>query len=363
MELETINQNYPLVFPVIEPIKPIILFIITKIYIDKNIEQKINEFFEYIKLKNEFDIIIFDDSSIVDYAVLCRKTYIHTLVLITKNNLYYLISNNSHIENIRYLFIYPEIIYYNNINTYICHINSDTKNFYHNFILENNINVKNVLLNEDWINDFYNNYIKSFILRYAGMYGWNFDLPKGSKSIFEKNIEYFNQKQITQPRILEIGSYTGTSIIPLVEKISNSIALCIDRWKPYDEEILLTHMKDYNIEKMFDLNIKNSGFSQRIKSKKGNSRDILLQLVKEGEMFDFIYIDGSHFLLDVFLDLFLAFSILKTGGIMAIDDYPYNYNKENVLLSPFEAVNYFLNEFDGQINVLDMGYRVFIEKK
>jgi hypothetical protein len=58
-----------------------------KIYIDKNIEQKINEFFEYIKLKNEFDIIIFDDSSIVDYAVLCRKTYIHTLVLITKNNL------------------------------------------------------------------------------------------------------------------------------------------------------------------------------------------------------------------------------------------------------------------------------------
>jgi hypothetical protein len=65
--------------------------------------------------------------------------------------------------------------------------------------------------------------------------------------------------------------------------------------------------------------------------------------------------------MDVFLDLFLAFSVLKIGGIMAIDDYTYNSDGP-VLSSPFEAVNYFLKEFGNQIKVLDVGYRFFIEK-
>jgi len=355
MDLGEIDKKYPLIFPVVEPIKPIVLFVVTKSTI---IETKIGELLEYIKLKNEFDVILLDD--LIEFAILCRKTYIHTLVLVTKNQLYWSIANNSHTENIRYLFVYPEFIYNRN-NVYICHIDSKTKDFYDNVIVQNELNVSNVLLKEDWINDFYGNYIKPFYLRYAGMYGWNFDLPKGSKVIFEKNIDYFNGKRISNPRILEIGSYTGTSIIPIVERIHRSTALCVDRWQPYNEEILLTHMKDYDVEKLFHLNIENSGLLARIQSRKGNSRDILLELFKKGDAFDFIYVDGSHYLMDVFLDLFLAFSVLKIGGIMAIDDYTYNSDGP-VLSSPFEAVNYFLKEFGNQIKVLDVGYRFFIEK-
>jgi hypothetical protein len=94
---------------------------------------------------------------------------------------------------------------------------------------------------------------------------------------------------------------------------------------------------------------------------KGKSSNVLLELIRADMQYDFIYVDGSHYLMDVFLDLFLAFSVLKIGGIMAIDDYTYNYDGP-VLSSPFEAVNYFLKEFGNQIKVLDVGYRFFIEK-
>ena len=45
---------------------------------------------------------------------------------------------------------------------------------------------------------------------------------------------------------------------------------------------------------------------------------------------------------------------------MIIDDYLYNQNE--ILNSPFEAVNYFLKQNDGKYKLLHKDYRVFLEK-
>lgn len=45
---------------------------------------------------------------------------------------------------------------------------------------------------------------------------------------------------------------------------------------------------------------------------------------------------------------------------MAIDDYL--YNKDELLKSPFEAVNHFLKLYNGKYKLLHFGYRIFLEK-
>jgi hypothetical protein len=56
----------------------------------------------------------------------------------------------------------------------------------------------------------------------------------------------------------------------------------------------------------------------------------------------------------------LAWEILETGGILAIDDYL--YKKDSILDSPFEAVEHFLKRYKNRYNLLNKSYRIFLEK-
>ena len=84
-----------------------------------------------------------------------------------------------------------------------------------------------------------------------------------------------------------------------------------------------------------------------------NSRNIL-------DKFDIIYVDGSHRLLDCYTDLVLSWELLEKNGLMIIDDYL--FNKNNILESPFEAVNEFLNKYENKYTLLSKNYRVFLVK-
>ena len=46
----------------------------------------------------------------------------------------------------------------------------------------------------------------------------------------------------------------------------------------------------------------------------------LSDLIRNGESFDFVFIDGNHRFDDVLVDFYLADQVLKPGGIMALDD-------------------------------------------
>jgi predicted O-methyltransferase YrrM len=47
---------------------------------------------------------------------------------------------------------------------------------------------------------------------------------------------------------------------------------------------------------------------------------VLSDLIRAGDRFDFIFIDGNHRFDDVLVDFYLADQILAVGGIMALDD-------------------------------------------
>jgi predicted O-methyltransferase YrrM len=47
---------------------------------------------------------------------------------------------------------------------------------------------------------------------------------------------------------------------------------------------------------------------------------VLPQLVRDGEKFDLIYIDGSHFFEEILIDAYYCIRLLNEGGVMLFDD-------------------------------------------
>jgi predicted O-methyltransferase YrrM len=120
-------------------------------------------------------------------------------------------------------------------------------------------------------------------------------------------------------------------------------------------------MDELGVEASFYKNIKTEGLEERITGIKGDSYNVLFSMLKENREFDFIYVDGSHLLLDCYADLILSWRLLAKGGMLAIDDYLYNAN-ESAVDSPFEGVNKFLKKHQSEIKVIHIGYRVFVQK-
>jgi len=113
-----------------------------------------------------------------------------------------------------------------------------------------------------------------------------------------------------------------------------------------------------DVEKIFYENI--IGFEHRIHVLKGKSHDKLLELLLDKESFDFIYVDGSHKCLDVYFDSIISWKLLKIGGIIAFDDYP--FNKGDILNSPYEAIEKFKSMFSDDFIIIGSDYRVYIKK-
>ena len=205
-------------------------------------------------------------------------------------------------------------------------------------------------------------------LNYMGMYNWTNDIPKDSRKIFESILKHISSKSNSKKiDILEIGTYTGTSVIEMLNILDHSYATVIDMWEDYDESNsggkvdILANMKINKIENIFYENIISSGVQNRIEVVKGDSTRILLNFVGN-RLYDFIYVDGSHKCLDCYSDMVLSWKLLKKGGVLGVDDYMYNLQDSNNLNMPYHAVEHFMQKYKGEYKLLDKGYRVFLEK-
>ena len=58
------------------------------------------------------------------------------------------------------------------------------------------------------------------------------------------------------PKILEIGTYAGMSLIELVRNIPNSKGIGVDMWSNYNENKLLENIDALQVEQSFYKNIK-----------------------------------------------------------------------------------------------------------
>ena len=133
-------------------------------------------------------------------------------------------------------------------------------------------------------------------------------------------------------RILEIGSWAGASAILWAESIkrlnAKGLVTCVDPWSPFidlDVNVGVSKRlhkieqasKGNKIYNLFLHNIKATGHNDIIKPYRGNSDELLPTL---RNIFNLVYIDGSHFYSQVIKDLQNCGRLVVEGGFLCGDD-------------------------------------------
>lgn len=194
-----------------------------------------------------------------------------------------------------------------------------------------------------------------------------------------------------QRSFLEIGSFEGRSAVWIAENMMNSGDWidCVDTWEGSEEHSAETVQ---GIEDRFDHNVEVALSVKRVedhrpemalghksyygishhgdninlyKYKAKSSKYLAAKLSHfvDGEnLFDFIYIDGSHVAKDVLTDACMAWPLLKQGGIMVFDDYLWGESRD-ILHRPKPAVDAFVNIFAESLDIVHIGHQLVVAKK
>jgi methylase of polypeptide subunit release factors len=65
-------------------------------------------------------------------------------------------------------------------------------------------------------------------MQYFGMYNWTKDVPENSKEYFLEALKHLSY--IEKPKVLEIGTFTGTSIATIKNLYPNAECFAVDNW-------------------------------------------------------------------------------------------------------------------------------------
>ena len=174
---------------------------------------------------------------------------------------------------------------------------------------------------------------------------------------FEQFLLPYKSKPCT---FLEIGCFEGMSTIWMLENIltnKESKLFCIDAWAEWTGDAFVRFVE----------NINKTGLKDKVRIVKGDSSEELRIFPKE--YFDFIYVDGDHDEKAVIKDAIGSFRVLKKGGIIAFDDYllgiryPNSPGSKAMNGSTKKAIDYFLDVFQDELEIIHKDYQVWIRKK
>ena len=133
---------------------------------------------------------------------------------------------------------------------------------------------------------------------------------------FLNNFEVFNyflpKDKSKKFNYLEIGCFEGLSSYYVLSEYKFVNAFLIDLWDLPNPNSQILSENFNSIERVFDQNLKKFHF----KKIKDDSVISMRKLLRQNQVFDFIYIDGSHNGEDILSDAIEAFKILKNGGFI-----------------------------------------------
>ena len=161
--------------------------------------------------------------------------------------------------------------------------------------------------------------------------------------------------------ILEIGSWEGLSALFLAERFPKAQMTCVDTWEGADEHKNLdaaTVATLSKIEEAFAANL--ADHRDRINAKKMTS-DEYFASVPHQDIFDLIYVDGSHAAEDVKKDAENSLRALKPGGLLIFDDYQFKYYTEPHR-NPAKAINDFIRVNQKSVTPFWLGWQLLVRK-
>jgi predicted O-methyltransferase YrrM len=160
-------------------------------------------------------------------------------------------------------------------------------------------------------------------------------------------------------KCMQIGAFTGDASIWLARNVLTSDTahlLDLDTWLGSKEEVH-TAMDFSDVHNTYKEKIK--PYPNTISWVLGDS---FINLQSIYDSFDFIYIDGDHTTIGVLLDAELSWPKLKSGGILAFDDYTWG---SNLLphLTPKPAIDMFVDRHKDELEILDINDQYWVKKK
>jgi predicted O-methyltransferase YrrM len=159
---------------------------------------------------------------------------------------------------------------------------------------------------------------------------------------------------------LQLGVFTGDASLWLAQNIltgSDCLLIDVDTWEGSEEEaheimnfadvysVYLDKVKPYPFIKHWELDT-NLFF-----------RSFATQ------DYDFIYIDADHTTVGVLLDAEHSWPQLKSGGILAFDDYIWSHESGDPRLAPQVGIDLFLHRHKSDYELLARNNQVWLKKR
>lgn len=159
--------------------------------------------------------------------------------------------------------------------------------------------------------------------------------------------------------VLQIGVFTGDITDWIIKNRDIDFIDDVDIW----EDLYQDGSQGYNkylfkdVESHYDSRFANN---KKVNKHKMTS-DLFFANKPIEELYDLVYIDGSHTSTQTILDSVNGFRLLKVGGIIIFDDYTWHY-EEDTWLRPKRAIDAFLSLTDDRVSIIHMGDQVWVKK-
>lgn len=162
-------------------------------------------------------------------------------------------------------------------------------------------------------------------------------------------------------RFLQLGVFTGDASEWLLDNILTGVGCVlvdVDTWEGSDEP---EHEPfDWaEVEARYDARMAPHRAAGRLVKNRCTS-DAYFALNSRGSGFDFVYVDGDHSAATVLRDGRHAVTWLRSGGLIAFDDYLWKSGK-GPRFDPGPGVDTFAEEFAGRLTPLASGLQMWFE--
>lgn len=187
-----------------------------------------------------------------------------------------------------------------------------------------------------------------------------FETPNAINA-FVMNMDRFYGKN--NLRFLQIGAYLGHATEWIVKSVftgKDCRIIDVDTWGG-SEETWHGVINFNDVEVQYDERVSTLPAVTKWKMTSDEALDRCNEL---GLLFDFIYIDGAHTAAQVRKDWRGSWPLLRSGGILAFDDYLWtDPNVDDPENTPKPAIDEFLNIHRGEYDVLLSAWQVWVVKK
>ena len=176
---------------------------------------------------------------------------------------------------------------------------------------------------------------------------------------FETHLAEFKDKP--NLKFLQLGVFTGDATVWLCNNIltdKSSKLIDVDTWEGSDEESH-AEMDFSDVYQVYQEKVKDLPVVSVVND---THKYLIRQLDNFIGAFDFIYIDADHTTVGVLLDAELSWPLLKSGGVMAFDDYTWGRDLPPSK-TPRPGILLFVERHKEEIDTLVINSQYWIKKK